>query len=361
MGETANRLASQDEAPTRRRRSTPEEMRSFYDALVAIVGEIKPCTVRQVFYQAVVRGLVDKIESEYDRVQIALVRLRETEEIPWTSIVDSTRWVRRVKTWATPKEAIEEAARFYRKSVWTKATVVPEVWLEKDALAGVVFDETSEWGVDLFSARGYCALPFAYQAAQAIAERFAHDQRSAIYHLGDFDPSGRDAARSIRSRLTQFTVNAGCTFTVFTREEGRFEGSTEMIGHYRSAEDPAAYRVTEEDIEELQIICDAFTFTELAVTPEQIEKWDLPLRATKKLDTRKASFEAKYGTGGSVELDAIHPDDLRALVREAISQHIDPHELHVLRVIEKSERMDFLRAARGYDPDDPDDAASEVA
>ena len=72
MGETLSRLAGQPLKPTRRPRSTQAEMVAFRAALLEIVAEIEPCTVRQVFYQAIHRALVPKLESEYDRVQIAL-------------------------------------------------------------------------------------------------------------------------------------------------------------------------------------------------------------------------------------------------------------------------------------------------
>jgi hypothetical protein len=63
-------------------------------------------------------------------------------------------------------------------------------------------------------------------------------------------------------------------------------------------------------------------FERLAVTLEQIAHLNLPLRPTKHSDSRAARFEAEYGQG-SVELDAIHPDALRAIVREAIERHVD--------------------------------------
>jgi hypothetical protein len=48
----------------KRRRATKAEMEARYAALSAIVAEQKPMTVRQVFYQATVRGLIPKTERE---------------------------------------------------------------------------------------------------------------------------------------------------------------------------------------------------------------------------------------------------------------------------------------------------------
>ena len=64
-----------------RQGTTADEMEARYDALEAIVDEISPCSVRQVYYQAVVRGLVEKTEAAYGKVQRALVILRRDGDI----------------------------------------------------------------------------------------------------------------------------------------------------------------------------------------------------------------------------------------------------------------------------------------
>jgi hypothetical protein len=59
-----------------------------------------------------------------------------------------------------------------------------------------------------------------------------------------------------------------------------------------------------------------FTFERLTVTYGQVTEWDLPTRPTKETDTRHKAFYAEFGEGQeSVEVDAVHPDRLRALVR----------------------------------------------
>ena len=64
----------------------------------------------------------------------------------------------------------------------------------------------------------------------------------------------------------------------------------------------------------------------------------MPTRPTKKTDSRSKTFE-----GGSVEVDAIPSADLRALVEEAITQHIDKEVLNTTMVAEESER-ELVRA-----------------
>ena len=87
------------------------------------------------------------------------------------------------------------------------------------------------------------------------------------------------------------------------------------------------------------------TVKRLAVDREQIERWDLPTRPTKATDTRAIRFRQLHGTD-SVELDAIPPNELRQLVRDAIDSHMDPWRLEQFRMIEQEER-ETLRSMFG--------------
>lgn len=267
----------------KRIRATKAEMRDRRHALAEIVIEIAPCAVRQVYYQTTVRGIVEKTEAGYGKVQRMLVDMRRDGEVSYGAIVDNTRWMRKPQTFDNLQDALDQTATFYRRSLWTDAAAYVEIWLEKDALSGVIYPITSRYDVPLMVARGYASLTFLATAAEAIEEQ---DRPTYIYHLGDFDPSG---------------VNAG-----------------EKI---------------EEILRELAPSADIY-FERLAVTPDQIEEWKLPSRPTKTTDTRAR----KFGKAESVELDAIHPDRLRDLVERAIQRHIDPNELRVIEVAETSER-----------------------
>src|SRR5215472_8833146 len=180
------------------------------------------------------------------------------------------------------EQALRDTAAFYRKSLWTDADAYVEIWLEKDALAGVVYPVTSMYDVPLMVARGYASLSFLHSAAEAINDL---DVPVYIYHLGDFDPSGVNAGEKIEETLRELAPDA--------------------------------------DI----------TFERIAVTPEQIADWDLPTRPTKASDSRSRSFGEI-----SVELDAIEPNQLRALVQETIELHLPPEQFEILKAAEESER-----------------------
>jgi hypothetical protein len=261
-------------------------MEERHDALEAIVAEINPCSVRQTFYQAVVRGIVGKTEAEYEKVQRALVKLRRDGRVQFGWITDGTRWRIKPTTFSSLEQALAKTAQTYRRALWDTADVYVEVWLEKDALSGVVHPVTNEYDVGLHVARGFSSLSFLAESADHI---IAIDRPTIIFQLGDHDPSGRNAGEKIEQTLRELAPDA------------------------------------------------EIHFERLAVTMEQIEDLDLPLRPTKHTDSRAAKFKAQFGEG-SVELDAIHPDLLRTIVREAIERHVDRDELEALQVAEKNER-----------------------
>jgi hypothetical protein len=135
-------------------------MAGLYNVLAASEW---PMTVRQVFYQAVARALIAKTEAESKNVGIRLLaQLRLDGAIPYGWIADNTRWMRKPRTYGSLEAALENAASTYRRQLWANQGAYVEIWLEKEALAGVVVDITSEWGEweqRPVRATGRCATP----------------------------------------------------------------------------------------------------------------------------------------------------------------------------------------------------------
>src|SRR5262249_41276685 len=136
--------------PIKRARRTRAEITAIRDAIVEVVEDDPPMTVRQVFYQLVARTIVEKTEEEYHHTVIRLMtEMRLDGSLPFSSVVDETRRVRVTQTFDDLADAIEQTAQFYRKSALAQAPVYLEIWCEKDALAGVLWDVTSEYDVPL--------------------------------------------------------------------------------------------------------------------------------------------------------------------------------------------------------------------
>ncbi len=243
-------------------------------------------TCRQLFYLLVSRGAIAKTEVEYKSTVLRLLKdMRLDHAIPFGWIADNTRWMRKPDTHHSMEAALEETGNLYRRALWRDQPVYVEVWCEKDALAGVLLDVTAKYDVPLMVSRGYASLTYLHETAQALQ---AQGKPCYLYHFGDHDPSGVDILHNIERRLCEFAPDA------------------------------------------------ELYFEKIAVTTEQIEEFGLLTRPTKKTDTRSSKF-----TGESVDVDAVPPKQLRALVEECIVQHIDVDLYERSMNIERAERESF--------------------
>jgi hypothetical protein len=163
---TAGYVAS----PLRRARRTKAEIDTLRDVLLEIVDAQKPMTVRQVFYRGVGLALWDKTEAEYQNVVCRLLgEMRRAGAMPFGWIADSTRWMRKPRTFDSMEQALRYTAETYRRALWHAQDSYVEVWLEKEALAGVLIDVTEPWDVPLMVTRGYPSLTFVHSAAATIS------------------------------------------------------------------------------------------------------------------------------------------------------------------------------------------------
>jgi hypothetical protein len=237
----------------------------------------------------VTKGVIAKTEAEYKTVVRLLGNLRREGRVPFDWVADNTRWMRKPNSYQGIGHLLRDTAALYRRDLWQNQSEYVEIWLEKDALSGVLYDVTSSYDVPLMVTRGYPSLTFLHASAESIA---AEDKPAHLYYFGDYDPSGVDIPRKVESTIREFAPHA--------------------------------------EIE----------FERVAVTQAQITHMGLPTRPTKKTDSR-----SKYFGEESVEVDAIPPATLRAMVETRITQHIDKKALGVLRKAEESEKQWLGRLA----------------
>jgi hypothetical protein len=250
-----------DDAKAKRFRRGKDAIKTIRDAIVDLLEGNHPQTVRQVFYALTVRGIIAKHETEYHRTVIRLlVDLREKGIVPFEYLADNTRWQRKPSAFNGIADAMDNFAQAYRRDLRAASPVYVEVWCENDALSGVLYEETKVYDVPLMVARGYSSLTFLHSAAEAIE---ANGKPAYIYHFGDLDPSGQDAARDIEAKLRRYAPEA------------------------------------------------EIHFERVAVTRQQADEWDLPTRRQNRLTRGRRSFN-----GTSVELDSIPAARLRGLVRD---------------------------------------------
>jgi hypothetical protein len=261
-----------------------EERAAF---LIAYAEKHGPVTVRGLYYQAEVNHLpgIGKSAGDYDKIQRQVLHLRREGRMAYEYIADATRWMRKPRSYESIEDALRETARLYRRSVWHDLDRRVEIWVEKDALAGVILPITSEYDVPLMVCRGFSSETFAFEAAQQYGET---GRPVTVFHLGDFDRAGVDAANDLERKLKRFASEVGVEVTFFR----------------------------------------------LAVTLDHIERWNLPTREPK----RETAADRRWPHPIACELDAIPPDILRLLVREAIRVVLPDELLRIAKVAEESER-----------------------
>lgn len=286
---TTGGYASRD---VRRPRSTKAEMQQRDDRLIELAAEHQPCSVRHLYYRAVVDGLprITKDHSGYLKVQRATLALRRAGRLPYAWIVDNSRTVFAVDTFDGLDEFLADAAGVYRRDLWRRSPYRVEVWCESDSIAGTLNGVTSRWRVPLFPTRGQSSETFPYLAVEGWAQTPA--RRPVVLYVGDHDPAGLEIETSLAEKLSGFA-----------------EGRTPTPEFHR-----------------------------LGVTWQQATDLDLPGTKPKK----------PYGYPRSVEAEALPPRVLREIVDDAISDYVDPDELQTLLAVEQGEREDLHELAATF-------------
>lgn len=250
-------------------------------------------TLRQLYYQFVARGLLPNTGAAYSRLGRIISEARLLGLIDWDAIEDRTRNLQRLSCWDSPRDMVASCRDQFRLDLWADQAVYIEVWIEKEALVGVIADTCDRLRVPYFACRGYVSQSEMFDSAvRRIMPRLDDPDTSCdsarIIHLGDHDPSGIDMTRDIRDRLRLFT---GLPITV----------------------------------------------ERIALTLEQIKKYKPPPNPTKQTDSRSADYNRRYGYE-CWELDALTPGVLDDLIRHAVEPHIEPRRWRQAEAREDDER-----------------------
>ena len=124
------------------------------------------------------------------------------------------------------------------------------------------------------------------------AERYGDGSGTAVLYFGDHDPSGEDMLRSLEVRLAHFDCRP------------------ELL--------------------------------KIALTLEDVRRYDLPPNPTKSTDTRQAAYVDRHGDK-CWELDALPPPVLRERIVAALQERMD---LDALERVEKHQERDRRKLER---------------
>ena len=185
----------------RRYRRTKAELAEIDVAIYEIAEAEEPVTIRGLFYRVMSLRLVPKTEQGYSVVQRQTLKLRRAGELPYGWITDGSRLRLKPRTFSSAQAALENTAQMYRRDLWINQGIHVEVWIEKDAIRGVISPVTAEYDVPLMTSRGFSSETFLYETAEDINDE---GKPAVIYQLGDHDPSGVAAWDDIQRKLRDF-------------------------------------------------------------------------------------------------------------------------------------------------------------
>lgn len=268
-----------------------EDTRRIRDGIISIYQDIqRKMTVRQVFYQAVSRGLVPKSEQYgYNLIQRSMLEMRKCGHLPYSFVSDLSRRMVKPTTYNGLGDALDHWIQYFRIDVWKDQRDYVEIWLEKDALSGIFLEVTRKYDVPLYIARGFSSESFLHDAAMNIK---AMQKPTYVYFFSDYDKAGLDLCNKVEKRLPMFGVD--------------------------------------------------INFERVGLNLEQIREWNLPTRPEKS-----GAFS------DATDLDAVHPNTLQDLISNTIEQHINPADMDKITMEEEVQRdtlknmkYNFLRQAQ---------------
>lgn len=247
-------------------------------------------TLRQLYYQFVSKALIPNEEKSYRKLGSLVSNGRLAGLIDWDAIEDRMRQPETPAEFEDLNELLSAALNSYRLPRLCGQDVYAELWVEKDALAGVLQPLAQKYHATLMVNRGYSSQSAMYESAQRIQAGIedAGASESVVFYLGDLDPSGEDMVRDISDRLSMFGVDV--------------------------------------DVRKV------------ALTMAQVNQYTPPPNPTKLTDSRASGFIKKFGRS-SWEVDALPPNVLHTLIDDAFTSVLD---MDVMNEIIEREETDML-------------------
>jgi hypothetical protein len=295
-------MTDQIETRSKKVRGMAQRSLELIEAMYAIAKAAQPLTGRGVGYKLFAQALIASMEKkEMQRVYRLLKEAREQEHIPWHWIVDETRSIERVPTWANPAAFVRCVAISYRRDFWAQQPVRVQCWSEKGTVRGVCAPVLDELGVGFLPVHGFNSATAVHEAAEDDDGR-----ELIILYVGDFDPSGMYMSEvDLPNRLSKY---GGAHITVkriaLTREQCVSKRGRELLPSFPASD--------------------------------------------KKKDPRYKWFVQNYGKR-CWELDALDPNDLRDCVQKAIVELIEPVAWKRCEVVNRAERESLQTILQKWD------------
>lgn len=272
-------------------------------------------TLRQMYYQLVSKNIIPNVEKSYKTLGKLVSEARLAGLMSWEAIEDRIRTPKVPQQFDSLADLAKAASQAYRLPRWEGQDSYVELWVEKDALAGVLAPIAREYHVTLMVNRGYSSTSAMYESAQRFLEhRFTsilpEDEGKALQdsrrpgekvrrmhllYLGDHDPSGEDMVRDVGARLRIFGADV---------------------------------RVRK-----------------VALTMNQVEEYGPPPNPAKMTDSRASSYVDKHGNE-SWEVDAIPPEELARIIRSSLDALVDKPKMERVKRREEQDKKRLREAVK---------------
>lgn len=292
-------------------------------------------TLRQLYYQLVSRDIIPNKQSEYAKLSTLLTKGRMAGVVDWGAIEDRNRrpyipyWVNGING------AIQDTINQYRLNRQKDQKYYIELWVEKDALSGVLKKITEHYHIKLIVNKGYSSTSAMYDAYERVRDNLLEGKRVVILYLGDHDPSGLDMIRDINDRTKTFIGNSEEIKELWDNMYPQDEEIMQELreGYYWEDEEYFSYEFEnsngeiDKDMDFAKCYAHKFYDDKVEVRPigltmEQIRQFAPPPNPAKVKDPRAKWYVKKFGQV-SWEVDALNPETLHKLVRENVEGLID--------------------------------------
>jgi hypothetical protein len=251
-------------------------------------------TLRQLFYRLVADGTLANTDTSYKTLSARTAAARRDGWFP--ALVDLGRTISRPLSFESPEEARAWLHDVYRRDRTEEQPYAIYIGVEKATLTALVRSWFNDRGIPVVTLRGYSSQTYVDDVVDDLED---DERKKVLLYVGDFDPSGEDILRDFDVRSDVFDE-----------------------------------------------------VTRVAVLPEQIAAYNLTPAPGKATDSRAAGFVARYGQLVQVEVEALDPNDLQALLTEAVDRFWDVSAFEDAMAQEEADREELTE--RGEEDDDED-------
>lgn len=225
-------------------------------------------TLRQLFYRLVSAHIIPNTQNAYKGLSRYTARARREGWFP--DLIDRNRAISRYRTFQSPQAALDWLRAIYRRPRDEGQEWSIYLGVEKSGIVEQLTSWYGDLGIPIVALGGYSSQSYVKEIVTDVERQ---GRPAVLIYAGDFDPSGEDIERDFLERTDCWDENR-----------------------------------------------------RIALTPGQIQQYNLPPLPGKSTDSRAAAFTARHGQLMQVELDALDPNDLHALYQRAVDDYWDPAE-----------------------------------